>query len=326
MLDDFRPIFNNKNILITGGGGYLAASIFSLLRDVECKIISIDRPGHTYQVPDGKAIFETISLDIREDSIWAHLLEGIEIVFHFAAQTSVYKANENPSADLESNVLPMVHLLEMCEKERFDPIILFSGTVTETGLPDKLPVDETRPDSPVTIYDLHKLMAENYLKYYIRQGRVRGTILRLANVYGPGPPGSSADRGVLNMMIRRAIGGEALTVYGQGDFLRDYVFVEDVAKAFLFAVGGIDAINGQHFVIGSGEGYSIFDAFSLVADRVAEKISRKVPVICVEPPDQLNIIETRNFVADSSNFSSHTGWQPKYTLPTGIDRTLESFL
>lgn len=323
---DFSQVFEDKRVLITGGGGYLAASILALLSETDCQIICLDRPGHKYPLPKGKAAIETISLDIRNLSTWPRVLEGVEIIFHFAAQTSVYKANECPSADIKINVLPMIHMLETCEKEGLNPIILFSGTATEIGMPSKLPVDETHPDNPVTIYDLHKLMAENYLKYFVRQGVVRGAILRLANVYGPGPPGSSGDRGVLNMMIRRAIDGEPLTVYETGGFLRDYIFVEDVARAFLTAVGCIGEINGQHYVIGSGHGYTIFDAFSLIVDRVAKKIGQKTPVVTEEPPKQLSVIEKRNFVADSSKFILETGWKPKYSLADGIDITIESYL
>jgi len=82
--------------------------------------------------------------------------------------------------------LAMLNLLEICRKKKLKPIVLFSGTVTEAGICQEMPVNETVKDSPITIYDIHKLMAETYLKHYCRQGFVRGAILRLANVYGPG--------------------------------------------------------------------------------------------------------------------------------------------
>ena len=264
--------------------------------------------------------------DIRDRAIWENTLQDSDIVFHFAAQTSVYAANENPFADLEINVLPIVHLLETCRQKGLQPIVLFSGTVTEAGIPTRVPVDESHPDRPITVYDLHKLMAENYLRYYVNQGVVHGTVLRLANVYGPGPQSSNADRGVLNMMIRKALKGEAITVYGKGDSLRDYVYVQDVAYAFLMAGARIKHVNGQHFVIGSGRGHTLEDAFNLVAKRVAIKTGELVQVTHIKPDGLLSPIETRSFVADSSKFIHATGWRPRYSLGEGIDRTVESYL
>lgn len=201
---------------------------------------------------------------------------------------------------------------------------MFSGTATEVGIPKSLPVNETQEDYPVTIYDLHKLMAENYLKYYSRQGIVQGTVLRLTNVYGPGPKSSSADRGVINMMMYKALAGEPLTVYGKGDNLRDYVYVKDVVSAFLRATIHMEQLNGKHFVLGSGKGHTIAQAINLVADRVALKTGQRVSVKHIEPPSFQSPIEGRNFIADTRQFTLATGWQAHYPLKDGIDQTLET--
>ena len=125
----------------------------------------------------------------------------MDVVFHRAAQTSTYAANRVPRADLDNNVLPMLMMLQAgCERE-LPPAVIYASTVTICGLPDRLPVDEQFPDVPVTVYDLHKQMAENYLKYHVRVGAAAGAALRLANVYGPGPRSSRADRGILNQMV-----------------------------------------------------------------------------------------------------------------------------
>ena len=166
-------------------------------------------------------------------------------------------------------------------------------------------------------------MAEQYLKYYVRQGIVCGAVLRLANVYGPGPESCRADRGILNQMTRRALAGEPLTVYGRGSQLRDYVYIEDVIRAFLEATRMIDRLNSKHFVIGSGQGYTIAQAMNLVSERAALKTGSRVSVIHIDPPSPQSPIESRNFVADSSQYSQATGWQPRYSLAEGIDRTIE---
>ncbi len=221
----------------------------------------------------------------------------------------------------------MLYLLEACRRLGKSPIILFSGTVTEAGIPSNLPVSESHPDNPVAVYDLHKLMAENYLKYFVSQDLVRGATLRLANVYGPGPRSSSADRGILNGMIAKALSGEPLTIYGEGKQLRDYVFVEDAARAFLLAVMSIEKTNGRHFVVGSGEGHTFVEAMTKVSEAVARKTGKtKVPLVHVDPPYPLSPIESRNFVADTTLLSSLTGWRARLSLDEGIDRTIEALL
>jgi len=318
--------FKDKKILITGGAGYLAFNIVNLLKNVECHITRLDRPGASFAPIMGVARVEDIYADIRDHVDWNAMLMDVDIVFHFAAQTSVYVANENPHADLAINVLPMLHMLDACRQNKYHPTMLFSGTVTEVGLPLRLPVDESHPNNPITVYDMHKLMAEYYLKHFIDDGILLGSVLRLANVYGPGPRSGSADRGVLNMMVSRALNGNELTVYGDGCFIRDYIYVEDVASAFLRAAVNIDMTSGKYFVIGSGNGHTITDAINLVASRVEHKTGRIAKVVHVEPPAMLSPIEQRNFVANTGRFTEATDWHAKVSLLEGIDRTIDFYL
>jgi len=318
--------YSGKTILITGGAGYLATNMVHVLQGIECIIVRLDRPGAFFEPVRGLAQVHDLEGDVREPSAWEAWVERADIIFHFAAQTSTYVANADPPADLESNVLPILRLMEICRTRGWHKTLLFSSTVTVVGLPTHIPVDESFPARPVTIYDLHKMMAEQYLKYYVAQGSLSGAILRLANVYGPGPSSSRPDRGVLNQMTRRAVSGESLTVYGRGEQLRDYVHVEDVVMAFLQAAMHMDVLNGEHFVIGSGRGYSIAESMHLIAERIALKTGTSVAVVHVEPPSPQSLIESRNFVADSSRFSRLTGWTAQYALTEGIDQTIERLL
>jgi UDP-glucose 4-epimerase len=318
--------FLNKQILITGGAGYLATNILNLMKDINCRIIRFDRPDATFIPLKGKFEIEDVAGDIRDSKIWNKILANADIVFHLAAQTSVYLAAEDPCTDFEINVMPILHLLETCKNNKRHPDVLFSGTVTETGLTEKLPVGESHQDQPITIYDLHKLMAENYLKHYARKNIVHGCILRLANVYGPGPISSSTDRGILNKMIRKAISGKPLTLYGAGNYVRDYIHVEDVARAFIWAARCIKEMNAAHYIIGSGVGHTLAEAFGLIIERTAVKSGGRVDLLHIDPPSTQDPIESRNFIADTSAFSHITGWKPNYSLRSGIDHTIESYL
>ncbi len=316
----------DKTVLVTGAAGYIAARLTPYLAGAAGRILRLDRPGSAFPPTDGPALIKDIEADIREGDLWNDLVQDADFIFHFAAQTSVYAAEEDPSADLGINFLPMTYLLAACRRQQRRPIILFAGTVTQVGITTTVPVNEDHPDRPITVYDLHKLLAEQYLQYHTRQGQVRGAVLRLANVYGPGPRSGSADRGILNAMIRRALNGEPITVYGDGNFLRDYIYIDDVARAFLAAAAHIEDIAGRYFVLGSGQGHTFAAAMDMIAARVHYHTGREATVVSVPPPARLSPIEFRQFVADSGRFRSRTGWRPQWELQDGIDATIKDFL
>lgn len=318
--------FTGKRLLVTGSSGFLAAGLIARVKEVSCHLRCVTRsPTAPAGMQGGRASFEHVAGDLRERSFWRKNLPDVNFVFHFAAQTSVYAADQKPAEDWEANVLPMMRLLETCREQPWRPGICFAGSVTECGVPTTLPVNETHPDRPVTIYDWHKLLAESYLEHYVRMGWARGSTLRLANIYGPGRTSAKADRGIINQMMRRALRGESLTLHGSGSQSRDYLFITDTIDAFLAAAIHLDKTNGEHFVLGSGQGHTLAEAFRLVAERAALLTGREVPVVSVEPPQGLSRIEERNFVADTSRFRSVTTWTPIIGLPEGIDLTLKSF-
>jgi nucleoside-diphosphate-sugar epimerase len=297
-VDSWRQHYAGKTIAVTGATGFIGSRMVAALDTLDCRIIRI--PRHH----------------------WPHAVDA-DVVFHFAAQTSVVEAENNPQQDFDANVSPVRSLIASCRERRTRPIILFAGTVTQAGLPSRLPVGADVPDHPVTVYDRHKLMAENELKAATLAGDVRGASLRLSNVYGPGSHGRTGDRDILNRMIRVALRGEPLTVYGAADFVRDYVFIDDVVVAFLMAACCPDAVNARHFIVGSGNGITIRAAFELIAGRVEALTGRHVPVVTAEPALPLSPIERRNFIADPSAFGAATGWRAETTLADGIDRTIE---
>ena len=319
--------YEDARILITGASGYIGSRLVRSLQSVNCHMTLLVRPGREATPhPDSPASVSVVSGDLRVRETWSSALEGASHVFHLAAQTSAYLADKEPFTDLDLNVVPVLHMLEECRRTGLAAKIVSAGTVTQVGMTRQTPVDESLPDHPVTIYDVHKLTAERYLGYYAERTAVKTVTLRLPNVYGPGPSSSSADRGLLNQMVRRALKGETLTVYGDGLPVRDYVFIDDVARAFLAAGSRIDALNGRYYVIGSGTGTRLVDAVNLVRDRVELRTGRSPKVVHMEPPTPQLAIEERNFVADTRRFTSAAGWSPQVSLADGIDRTIEFFL
>ena len=312
-----------KTIAVTGAAGFIGSCVVDRL---------VNRAGHIIRVAraalpaiDRRVVAQVTDViaDVSDRDVWDQLSDA-DIVLHFAAQTSEPVGARDAGENFRANVMPIRHLLAACRQRRRRPIVVFAGTVTEAGIPSRVPVNEDEDDEPITVYDRHKLMAENDLKTAAANGVVCSATLRLSNVYGPGVIGKGCDRDVFNRMIRRALGGEPITVYGTGEYLRDYLFVEDVADAFFRAAADAEKINGRHFVVGSGRGVAIRGAFELIAARIERLTGRRVPVVTADPPAALSDMQRRNFVADSSRFSAATGWRPSWNLSDGIDRTIEA--
>jgi nucleoside-diphosphate-sugar epimerase len=322
---DLNSLFNKK-ILITGGNGYIAYNLIDALKDIPVEITRFDLKTDPWSCFDmHAATIRTVDGDIRSRKTLEEILPSHDLIFHFAAQTSVYVADNDPVADFGINVTPLVTMLDICDKKKLNPTLMFSGTATVAGLDAKIPVNESHKINPVTMYDLHKVVAENYLNYYCRKGIIKGATLRLANVYGPGPSSSSKDRGIVNMMVRKALNNDPLTLYGSGEFIRDYVFITDVVKAFLSAAIHIDNVNGQFMYIGTGTGYTIRDLFGIIADKAFNFTGIRPEIKHVDPPENLSVIEYRNFIADNSLIVSQTQWKPLVDLEKGIENTMAHF-
>jgi nucleoside-diphosphate-sugar epimerase len=186
-------------------------------------------------------------------------------------------------------------------------------------------LDESFPDTPRTLYSIHKLMAEKYLELYGDKCGIQSVILRLPNVYGPGVEFELSRRVVLNRIISRAVGGKPLLLFGNRRCTRDYLFIDDLVEALLLAGHRTFPGHCEKFILGSGIGYRIEEMVHLVADRVSFRTGR-TPDVRVDEDVTLDPIEWRDFVANHARFSAMTGWSPEVGLAEGIDRTLDYFL
>ncbi|MDP2866936.1 MAG: NAD-dependent epimerase/dehydratase family protein [Elusimicrobiota bacterium] len=317
--------YRGKSVLVTGSSGYLGSKLIRLLAGVRCEIHCVDRLPEKRGPGDAAASLHFHRVDIRKKNALAKLATGADIIFHFAAQTSAQEADADPAGDFQLNVLPLFNLLEACRAGGKRPIIVFASTVTAYGVNPRLPVSEGQADQPITIYDVHKVAAEKYLLNYCARGLARGAALRLANVYGPGTSGKK-DRGIFNRMVQRALAGEPLVVYGSGNFYRDYVYVDDVVRAFLLAPANIRNVNGKAFIIGTGKGYTVKSVFREIAALAGKRTGRPVRTLCKGADSALHPADRRNFIADPSGFMKATGWKPEFPLRRGLEATMESFL
>lgn len=300
------------NVLITGASGLIGSALAEKLRANNNSIICQSRSMHIDQPG-----IKWIKNDLVNDSLECLNPYKIEMVYHLAGQTSAYAAREQPIADLTANVVSTLRLLEYFRLRGEKPFFVLAGTATEVGLVEQHPISETTPDNPITFYDLSKLTAERYLFQYVREGLITGCGLRLSNVYGGGH-GKTNDRGILDRVFSKGSKDEIVTIYGDGNLLRDYIYIEDVLSALTACINNKSNLNGNFYYIGTGRGVLLKDAFMKVAQLGAQNAGRKAQFKHIEPPVDLSPIEFRSAVIDATKFTTDTGWKPKYDFESGI--------
>jgi nucleoside-diphosphate-sugar epimerase len=323
----YYHFFKDKIIAVTGATGYIGSNLINIFNQLPCKLRLHSRSSsNKKKLSDIAANIFHIQGELTDKTICEQITEKADIVYHLAAQTSIYKANDDPESDYMANVLPMRLLLESCRRQSQKITFIFTGTSTQCGIPTTIPVDENHPNIPVTLYDAHKLMAETYLSCYTQQNWVNGVTLRLSNIYGPGPESSTVERNVISRMIQHAIQGKELTVYGKGEYIRDYLYIDDLMDALL-CIAAKRTMSGKTFyVLGSGHGTRLVDAIQMISQLVNIYTKISSPVINIPIPDSLHAIESRNFIACTDAFSNDTGWKANINLQSGLDKTIRYFL
>jgi nucleoside-diphosphate-sugar epimerase len=220
--------------------------------------------------------------------------------------------------------LPINSLINAAKELKTYPRVVYASTATVYGIVDIQPVAEDCLPKPESIYDLHKLYAEQYLAMANNQGILSAKYLRLSNVYGPSLSESlSEDRGILSRITKSCMQGHTINAYGGGNYLRDYIYIDDVVDAFLCS--GI--ADSPHIVlnVASGIGTTVREVFEMIANEVEKNIGISSIIQDSNWPDNTNIIETRNFIASNERLKSLLDWKVNVPLGTGIKRLVKHY-
>ena len=308
-----------STVVITGARGYIGTALAKRLADEGYSLRLVSRPSDIPRIESANAArIEYIEADLRDERVWSGLMSGAGAIVHLSSRTDLRAAEADPSGDGRINIDPVRALVKASAGAAAPPRVIFASTVTIVGVGPALPVDEKTPDEPCSVYDRHKLACESILRKAAGRGLVRSCSLRLSNVYGYGGTSLNANRGILNVMLKRAAEGEPLTLYGDGSYVRDFTHLDDVVDAFCRAISTDRAGDGGHYVIAKGRGCDLAEAYELVAAEAFRQIGRRVEIRHVPEPEDLQPIERRNFVGDSSSFQQLTGWRPIFDLQAGI--------
>jgi CDP-paratose 2-epimerase len=325
--------------LVTGGAGFIGTNLADRLLGGGETVRIVDnlaRPGVEanlawLQRRHGDRL-EVMIGDVREPSVAAAAVQGVDSIFHLAAQVAVTTSLEDPGLDFDVNLVGTINLLEAARAQGRSPALVFTSTnKVYGGLEDVQLRDSGRRYEPVspslrrcgvsearrldfcTPYGCSKGAADQYVLDYAKSFGLRTAVFRMSCIYGPHQCGNE-DQGWVAHFAIRAHEGEPITLYGDGHQVRDVLFVDDLVDAFLLAREEIDSLGGRAFNMGGGPG----NAVSLldVIDRIGD-LAGCEPEVCFGPWRQG---DQRYYVTDTSRFQQATGWRPRVSADEGIER------
>ncbi len=308
-----------RNVLVTGGAGFIGSHVAEAYLAAGDAVWVVDdlSSGRRANVP---ARAEFVQMDIRDPEIRNLFREvRFDLVNHHAAQIDVRVSVADPAHDASINVMGLLNLTEAAIEVGTRRMVLVSSGGVVYGEPEQIPTPEHAPKLPLSPYGVTKLASEYYLNYYRRIRGLEYVALRYSNVYGPrqDPHG---EAGVVAIFCSRLLDGDRLTVYGDGEQTRDYVFVKDVVSANMLAsdleLDGDDAegLDARAFNVGTGVATSV----NRLAD-VLEGIAGSAPPrdYQAERPGEL-----RHSTLDASRIRAR-GWAPARTLEQGLRETYQ---
>lgn len=319
--NQYEQYYRGRRIMITGGLGFIGSNLARRLVDLGADILLIDsliqdHGGNLFNV-DGIAERVRVNVaDIRQQSTMNHLVKDRDVIFNLAGQVSHIDSMRDPYTDLEINCRSQLALLEACRHHNPRVKVVFAGTRQVYGRPMSLPVDETHLVQPTDVNGINKAAGEYYHLVYNNVFGIRATSLRLTNVYGPRQLIRHNRQGFIGWFVRLAIEDRPIEIYGDGSQLRDFVYVDDAADAFLRA-GANDGCNGQAFNIGGERPISHRELTSLLI-----RIAGSGSVRYVDWPPDKKAIDIGSFYAVSDKFQRATGWSPAVGLEEGLRRTI----
>jgi nucleoside-diphosphate-sugar epimerase len=315
-------------VVVLGGSGFVGAAVVEALARRPIRLRTVGRRPQS--VPAGAvAEVEVRSADLTAGRELEAAVAGADAVIHLLMHTAGWReAAGNPASERVNVGLArdLVDLLAARPGTVPPPTILFAGSTSQAGVPQRIPLDGGEPDRPTTTYDRQKHAAERVIRAATAAGFVRGVSLRLPTVYGDSPRGRLTGRGVVSTMVRKAFAGEELTLWNDGTVQRDLLYVHDAADAFAAGLDHADLLAGRHWLLGTGRGVPLGDVLRTIADLVAARVGRPpVPVVCVPPPGVATATDMHSVVIDSSRFREVTGWRPRVPLPAALRRCVDAF-
>ena len=315
--------FVDKHILITGGLGFIGANLARRLVNMNARVTLVDSlipeyGGNLYNITGIETQVKVNISDVRDEHSMKYLVQGKDLLFNLAGQTSHLDSMVNPFIDLAINCAAQLSILETCRKYNPEIKIVFASTRQIYGKPDYLPVDERHPIRPMDVNGINKMAREWYHILYNNVYGISGCALRLTNTYGPGMRIKDARQTFVGIWIRNILEGKPIQVWG-GSQLRDFTYVDDIVDALLMAASS-DGANGRIYNLGGDCVISLLDLARLIIE-----INGGGEIDIRSFPENQKKIDIGDYYSDFSLIRESLGWEPGVPLREGLDRTMQYY-
>ena len=307
--------------LITGGGGFIGSAIAAaLVREHEVVVLDDFSSGKRANL-QGLPV-TVIEADIRDTNALAKACEGVEAVFHLAAQVSVPVSMEKPAETVEVNTLGTLALIESARRAGVKAVVL-SSSAAIYGDDPRLPKREAMTPDPRSPYAVSKLDCERFLRLLAAPNGVRAVALRYFNVFGPRQDPKSQYAAAVPAFIARALAGETITIFGDGRQTRDFVFVEDVVRANLLAAGVLSGGARRDlplfalYNVAGGRSITILE----LAREIVQATGSSSRIVHGDPRPG----DVRHSRADVSRIRRDLHFRAEVSVREGLRRTIEAF-
>jgi len=313
--------YQQKNVLITGGLGFIGSNLAHHLVRLGAKVLLVDSliptyGGNFFNVTGIEDQIRVNIADMRDEHGLRYLVQGQEIIFNLAGQVSHTDSMKDPFTDLEINARSQLSLLEACRHGNPSVKIVFASTRQIYGKPEYLPVDERHPLQPVDVNGVNKLAGEWYHILYHNVHDLKTVSLRLTNTYGPRMRVKDARQTFMGWWLRQIVEGRPFQVYGDGHQMRDFNYVDDAVNALLLA-GCQDNAIGKIYNLGGRRSIRLIEMAELLVE-----INGGGSYKLVSFPAERKRIDIGDYHGDYRKIRQDLGWEPNVGLREGLTRTL----
>ena len=278
---------SDKNVLIIGGNGFIGSNLSRHLADLGWKVTSFDIAEPP--MPDSRV--EYIMGDFFDDNVLAGVIKGKDIIYHALSTVNPGNSNQKYMMGYSRDLLQTIKLFDMLKEQDAKLIFLSSGG-TVYGVQEQQPISENASARPINHYGNVKLCIENTLRVFDIQAKSKMMIARISNPYGPGQDHNKGV-GFIDAVIRKTLAGESVEVWGDGEIIRDYIYIADVCKM----LGNLALYEGEEtvFNVSSATGTSQNEIIEIVK-QIDSNVS------CVYKPGRS--VDVRKIILDNSKIMS----------------------
>jgi len=311
----------NAHVLITGGLGFIGSNLARRLVGFGARVTILDASLPDYGA--NKFNFEGIEKDVvfvqgdvRDEKIIKEAVVDKNYIFDLAAQASYLQSSQRPLLDLDINCKSKLILLEAIREHNPNTRIVFTSSRLVYGKIESIPISESHPTNPLSLYGIHKLTAEKYFSNYFQNFGIESVSVRIPNPYGPRQQVKHSNYGIVGWFIRKAIDNEAIQIFGDGGQVRDYLYIDDLTDA-LIAVLGIEKAVGQVYNLGSNQPMRFKEMAETIIKAAGQGTIEEVPW-----PENYEKNETGDYLADIRTITRDTDWKPQVSFGDGVQKTI----